>query len=462
MPVALLSRLAFTAARKPIRTVSLLSFGALLPTTALVHNHAHSAEPSSSFSSPPLHTPSSAASVVAAFGKMLPASSMPELMGRYKTIGVSTFYIQQPAAPSQPEAGSERTEEQEDERLELVVKTFYPSSTAAAPPPASEYMTKEQSAAVAAFAHIPAFLFGHLPRIKVRAVDNAEVAKPDDGTTGLPMVIYSHGLGGIPETYTVQACELASRGFVVFMPYHNDRSACLSVLPDGRRIEYESPAGKNEKKFRSAQLVKRVKELTFLMEYVSAADITTLPFEASSLQTMPAHLDRSQLSLIGHSFGAATSIATASYEQMMADKQHRQPRIKAVISHDQWMLPVHDLVTSVRLRIPTLITISEGFYKWDGNYRPLRDLFHSFPQPSSSRMLMIEGSAHSNFSDVGLFNATLTKWTGTIGKIDHVRCWQMLDDCNSGWCGRWMGVKGEGGQDVLDESKAPAEIKYLN
>ena len=393
---------------------------------------------------------------------MMLAATMPELTGRYKTIGVSTFYIQQPAAASKPEAGAERTDEQEDERLELVVKVFYPSSTAAPPPPASQYMSKEQSAGVASFAHIPAFLFAHLPRIKVRAVDNADVAKPEDGSAGLPIILYSHGLGGIPETYTVQACELASRGFVVFLPVHNDRSASISLLPDGRRIEYEKPDGKDEKKFRSAQLVKRVKEMTYLMDYLTATDNSTLPFESSSLQMMPSHLDRSQLSIIGHSFGAATCVATASFEQMMADEQGRQPRIKAVVSHDQWLLPVHELVKSVRLRIPTLITISEGFYKWDGNYRPLRELFHSFPQPSDSRMLMIEGSAHSNFSDVGLFNATVTKWLGTIGKIDHERCWRMMDDFNSGWCGRYMGVKGEGEQAVLDESRAPAEVKYLS
>ena len=462
MPVALLSRLVYSAARQPVRAISLVSFGALIPTSALIHNYVRSAEPVSPSAPRPSSHSSSAVSAAVAHLNMLPAASMPELTGRYKTIGVSTFYIQQPAAPSKPEAGSERTDEQEDERLELVVKVYYPSSTAPAPRPAGLYMTRDQSAAVAHFAHVPAFLFAHLPRIKVRAVDNADIAKPEEGTAGLPIVLFSHGLGGIPETYTVQACELASRGFVVMLPYHNDRSACLSVLPDGRRIEYERPPGTDDKKFRSAQLVKRVKELTFLLDNITSPALNTLPFEASALQTMPAHLDRSQVSLIGHSFGAATSIATASFEQMTADKQGHQPRVKAVISHDQWMEPVHELVQPVRLRVPTFITISEGFYKWDGNYHPLRDLYHSFPQPSTSRMLMIEGSAHSNFSDVGLFNATLTKWAGSIGSIDHVRCWQMLDDVNSGWCGRWMGVAGEGEQDVLDAARAPAQIKYLS
>ena len=462
MPVALFSRLLSTASRKPIRLVSFLSLGAFLPASALVHHYTPSVDPPSSSASPTAPASLFAASAAAASHLgMLPASSMPELMGRYKTIGVSTFYIQQPASANKPAAGSERTDEQEDERLELVVKAFYPSSTAPAPPPAGQYMTSEQASAVAAFAHVPSFLFAHLPRVKVRAVDNAEVAKPEEGSAGLPVVIYSHGLGGIPETYTVQACELASRGFVVLFPCHNDRSAALSVLPDGRRIEYEQPSG-GEKRFRSAQLVKRVKELSFLIDFITAPDLASLPFEAAALQGMAAVLDRSQLALVGHSFGAATSIATASYEQMTADKAGRPPRVKAVVSHDQWMTPVHELVQPVRLRAPTMITISEGFYKWDGNYHPLRDLFHSMPQSSGSRMLMIEGSAHNNFSDVGLFNATLTKWAGSIGKIDHLRCWAMLDDVNSGWCGRHMGVQGEGEQAVLDPSKAPADVKYLS
>ena len=461
MPVALISRLTYTALRTPIRAISLFSFAAVLPTSALIHSQAR---PTSSSPSPTPH-PSAIQShpLLAAAAdhlNMLPASSMPELTGRYKTVGVSSFYIQQPASPSQPEAGSERTEEQEDERLELVVKVFYPSSTAPAPPPAGQYMSREEAAGIAGFAGIPTFLFAHLPRIKVRAVDDAEVAKPDEGTKACLSSSTRMGLAASPATYTVQAQELASRGFVVFMPIHNDRSAAISMLPDGRRIEYEKPAGKNEKQFRSAQLVKRVKEIFFLMDHVTTAK--TLPFAATSLQSMPSHLDQSQLALIGHSFGAATCIAAASFEQMTTEKENRQPRIKAVISHDQWMLPVHELVSAVRLRIPTFITISEGFHKWDSNYRPLRDLYHSFPQPTPSRMLMIEGSAHSNFSDVGLFNATLTRWAGSIGKIDHERCWAMLDDVNSGWCGKWLGVAGEGEQEVLDESKAPAEFKYLS
>ena len=377
---------------------------------------------------------------------------MPALSGQYKTIGVSSFYIAQPPTLNDSTSPSSTP-------LELMVKVFYPSSMAPAPRPSTEYMTKQQAAAVAAFASVPPFLFAHLPRIRVPAVQSAPIV------TGhkLPLILYSHGLGGLPETYTIQACDLASRGFVVMMPTHNDHSAAISVLPGGRTVEFVRVQGAEEKRVRSEGLVQRVHELTFLMDHLTASPTPSLPFDAPQLHSMLDHVDTSQVALIGHSFGAATAMATASFEQYNAEERGHPSRVKAVVSHDQWCLPVFDLVKDVRLSIPTLITVSQGFHEWSTNFDALRALFHSFPSSSNSRMLMIRDSQHSNFSDAGLFSAFLTKMAGALGKADHIRVWRLLDDYNALWCGQALGWKVEPpvSEELLDENHGPAEVKWL-
>ena len=381
------------------------------------------------------------------------APTMPTLKGRFQTIGCSTFYVQQdPSTTSSPASPP----------LELVVKVFYPSSTS--PPPSSStfvpYMTSQQASAVASFAGVPSLLLSHVSHIRTRAVSSAPLPS---NLPPLPILLYSHGLGGLPETYTVQACDLASRGYVVFMPTHNDHSASISILPT-RTVAYQPAHGASEKSIRSAGLTRRVQELSWLMELLTGGK-TRLPFEAAHLQTMLEQCDTQRVGLLGHSFGAATVMATAAWEQMRAKAEARPCRVAAVVSHDQWMLPVYDGIKDVRLTVPTLITVSQGFRDWDGNYSVLRALYRSFPSEVGSRMLLVKRSRHSNFSDVGLWTgAMIGRWSTHLGEIDYVKCWRLLDDYNALWFGRAMGWK-EGPEvsaSMLDEQHPPEDVEWLS
>jgi len=383
---------------------------------------------------------------------MFPVQKFPALNGRYQTVGVTSFYIQQKTIEEQP--------------CELVVKCFYPSSESPpSSPPNTPYMSVEQATALAAFAHIPSVFFTHVAKIQVRAVEDASWLSSASASSPLPVLIYSHGLGGIPETYQVQATHLASHGFVVLLPTHNDGSAALSILPDNRPVVYQplATADSDEKTFRSKQLVERVRDILFLVDCVSHSNPDTLT--AAPLPAFWPLLNPKQIGLIGHSFGAASVMAAAALEQQQqAEWYQSTPRIKAVISHDQWMLPVHHLIKNVSLTIPTLITVSEGFKKWDSNYSVLLRLYRSFPPDSPSLMLYIAQSAHSNFSDVGLyFSAFLARLSHQIGNIDHVYCWRMLNDCNVTWMSRWMQIPIDNSvdQNVLDAERKPADVIFI-
>lgn len=64
-------------------------------------------------------------------------------------------------------------------------------------------------------------------------------AKPlDDGK--LPIIVYSHGLGGTAITYTYQTQHLAAQGHVVMVLNHTDGSAPIVQKHDGTRRSYDS------------------------------------------------------------------------------------------------------------------------------------------------------------------------------------------------------------------------------
>lgn len=384
---------------------------------------------------------------------------MPKLSGPYQTTGLTTFHIKQTDDQSTDDHTNAQSNEDHSRQLELVVRVFYPSSKSK--PTASlasgpSYMTVEQAAGLASFAGIPSFLFTPAASIKIRATVDAPIAETDEK---LPIILYSHGLGGIPETYQVQANDLASQGFVVFMLTHNDRSASLSVLPDGRQITYERPSG-SETAFRSKQLEHRVDELLFLLDSVSSGK--SLP-TSQPIQHLHERIDTDKVTFIGHSFGGATVMAAASYEQKLREEKGLKSRVKCVVSHDQWMLPVHSKIKNLSLRTPVLITISEGFKKWDSNYQALRSLYHSLDKQSNSLMCYIRGTKHSNFSDVGLYGpAWLLKKMGQVGELDVLYVWQMIDRLNLAWACKHCDIKRDALPiDVLDAEHKPAELVWV-
>lgn len=58
--------------------------------------------------------------------------------------------------------------------------------------------------------------------------------------TNLPLIVYSHGLGGTAITYTYQTQHLAAQGHVVMVLDHTDGSAPVVETHDGSRHSYDS------------------------------------------------------------------------------------------------------------------------------------------------------------------------------------------------------------------------------
>lgn len=85
------------------------------------------------------------------------------------------------------------------------------------------------------FASLPWFVFDHLVHTEHDMQLDARMAGPSDSPSlpaKLPLVMFSHGLGGVPDVYQVLLQDLASHGFLVAAVEHNDGSAAVTLLPE--------------------------------------------------------------------------------------------------------------------------------------------------------------------------------------------------------------------------------------
>jgi platelet-activating factor acetylhydrolase len=77
----------------------------------------------------------------------------------------------------------------------------------------------------------------------------------------LPVLVFSHGLGGMRTTYSFICAELASYGWVVAAVEHQDRSACVSLRDGGARtVEFYRSPETSDLRLRAAQVQRRIDE----------------------------------------------------------------------------------------------------------------------------------------------------------------------------------------------------------
>jgi len=217
----------------------------------------------------------------------------------------------------------------------------------------------------------------------------------------LPVIIFSHGLCGDPETYTVIRRAIASFGFVVVAPTHNDGSASVIRYMDGthRAVEMLKDFPKRvELDWRREQVFHRRDEIATLLDYLVNEDEAVVD---ELFRNKNVNLDFERIGLMGHSFGAATSIVTAS-----AFKQ-----FKCVVDLDGWMLPVPEQVIKQGLDVPFLILMSEHFtYLHKDIMDPQLELFNRSQNPANM-MGVLFGTKHTDFSDTPLYySSQISKW----------------------------------------------------
>jgi dienelactone hydrolase len=173
----------------------------------------------------------------------------------------------------------------------------------------------------------------------LRAKQNAALL-PSEKAEKLPIVIYSHGLGGTSDVYSYQTMALASQGFVVLSLNHQDGSAPVVQRVDGSFLtfDFEIPGLKGGKdteeeyyRARRSRTNLRVKELLASAEQLLELNERDLPELKESNLSLIGRLQKDHMFFMGHSFGGATVLTAA---------KRRPEMIKAVLAHDpaiEWM-----------------------------------------------------------------------------------------------------------------------------
>ena len=321
--------------------------------------------------------------------KVLPLDDLPQPTGPY-AVGFSVLdWIDA--------SRDEWFTEQAGQKRRLVVQVWYPAAAPENSEPAKYLDHGEQRLAMVAYqVGLPAWVIDHVKKISSNAfLDAPRLQQPESP----PLILFSHGLGGMKNQNSIQAEELASHGYMVVAVDHA-YDAYMTIFSDGTVADYRS-AAQGEltpaefRAFRTPQLATRTADLSFVLNEITR--------RAGRDEPLWVNVDTQRTGVFGHSYGGASSFLLAATD----------PRVVASVALDGWMLPLSKDFFNTGLKTPFLY-IGQG--KWKGeplNYR-LLDKLVKHSEAGSVRSL--PGTRHFDFSDAPQFSR-LSQWLGLSGSV---------------------------------------------
>ncbi|KAH9904510.1 PAF acetylhydrolase [Xylariomycetidae sp. FL2044] len=253
--------------------------------------------------------------------------------------------------------------------------------------------------------------------------------------SGLPVIVFSHGMASSRTDYTHYAGELASRGYVVAMIEHRDGSSPGSVVMKGgephrtrlmfRMSEVESAEGRAfevddfkraQLNFRGAEIEEAVRVLKQINDGHGEAVFQQNPRqEGTHLADWAGILNTDEMIVAGHSYGA-----TGAMQALKGGPSRARP-FKGAIVLDPGK-------SSGRLnddiRVPLLVIHSNS---WSSKHsvfygRPHFDTVREIVQDTNdggnaSWFMTSLGTSHPSVTDAPLLEPLLLQWT-TGAEID--------------------------------------------
>ncbi len=243
---------------------------------------------------------------------------------------------------------------------------------------------------------LPAFLLNHINITNLDIYDEPSVYQ-EDGQ--LPVIIFSHGLGGLRTQNTAMFQELASYGFVVGAVDHVYANA-ITVYPDGRVVLYDESIIFPTDEPRYVQANELIN--------VWAADIAFLLDEMAVLNEedglFNGRLDTNNVGIFGHSTGGGTTV-----EFCLIDN-----RCAAGIGLDSWVLPVTESLLTDGPSQPFMF-ISTPIWLGEENQERGLNIYNSLDNDGYN--LAISDTGHYDFTDLVMLSP-LTPQLGLSGTID--------------------------------------------
>ena len=239
----------------------------------------------------------------------------------------------------------------------------------------------------------PSIIISHFSLVATHSYEDAPLS---DAEPTYPVLLFSHGYGGVVMQNTVLMEELASHGYVVFSIAHPYESL-VTAFPDGDVI-YEDDKDVFDNIGGSLNIwANDTLFLTDQLEISSNPDIPSVFWEK---------LDFSRIGALGHSFGGSTA------EQICLT----DARLQAGISLDS---PHGTLAREMNMTKPFMLMFGPSY----GNPE-LNDTVYNNAE-NTCYGLYVNGTGHHNFADVSLWSSLLKSF-GLLGSIDGYRMLEIL------------------------------------
>jgi dienelactone hydrolase len=273
------------------------------------------------------------------------------------------------------------------DRRELMVRVWYPAVAEAEANPApyvdAGFAIAASEALSEAYGVSPeTFVELVTENVQPYALADILVANEDS----FPVIVLFPGFGSPPETYTAQAEQLASHGYVVVgvTPTHETPV----TFPDGRVttqstvFDFSSANEETEQRTFDQAVKIRAEDVSFVLDQLERINC------GESQDLFSNRLDLNNIGIMGHSLGGDTVI-----EAMRIDD-----RLDAGLALDGGDYgPMFNGETDERLDRPFMVMFGEG------DSFALESIYPSFL--GDTYRLTIQGSKHNSFSDLALLTS---------------------------------------------------------
>jgi len=247
----------------------------------------------------------------------------------------------------------------------------------------------------------------------------------------VPLVVFSHGIGGSRSGYSYLGKHFASHGIA---------SLHLQHVGSDRQVWFGNPfgvVGRLWKATSEEEAIQRVRDLRFALD------------ELLEHSAYGARIDRARIAAAGHSYGANTVMlaAGATLQRNGHSVEFRDPRIRAALllsAPPFYGEPALDTILKP-LTLPTLhVTATEDVIRVPGFYSAPADRVAVFDAAGSriKTLAMFEGGSHSIFTDRGgtggmLLNPRVKSATQDLALAFLRSVFDAQDDGMQQWPGKY-------------------------
>ena len=353
---------------------------------------------------------------------LLPVYHLPAPTGPYP-VGRVTYHWVDGARP-------ETLTPAADDQRELNLLVWYPAAPAAQQPLA-DYIAAGKSAiaGLARALEFPRFLLDHFAYIRPHARAAAPLAT--DGP--YPVLLFSHGLGTLPELDTALLEELASHGYVVVGINHSYISASWAT-GDGHTLVFDpSLVSTQSDDERNALIALMAVDMRYVLTQLAQLN------GKDSSGRFAGQLDLKRVGVLGHSIGGAAAAEVCRVDPRCQAGMVLDGSLGTQAQQAALTMPFMFLREAVVLTIPDADLAAAGMTREDAIRefnKYTGDVAFSHLQ-NDGYLLTVKGFAHYNFTDFVLASP-LARQVGMTGPADGLHSVRLVNAYTSAFFDRYL------------------------